>query len=558
MADASPPNTLYYGDNLDVLRQHVADASVDLVYLDPPFNSNADYNVLFAEQDGTRAAAQIEAFKDTWRWDEAAAEAFHAVTTGDVAMENPRVADAMRAFATLVPESDMLAYLSMMAPRLVELRRVLKDTGSLYLHCDPTASHYLKLVLDAVFGPENFKSEVIWKRTGTHSSAKRWGPVHDTVLFYSRDEDRMKWNRQFIPLDPKHAARHYRHIDEQGRRFAHGELTAPGTRNGRSGAVWHGFDVTKLGRHWMTTVEKLDEMDKAGQIHWPKGGGWPRLKKYERDGEGRAVGDVMADIPPINMKAAERLGYPTQKPEALLERIIQASSDEGDVVLDPFCGCGTAVVAAQKLKRRWVGIDVTHLAVNLIKTRLKGSFNLEAKKDYRVVGEPTSLSGAAELAANDPFQFQAWALGLANARVASSAKKGADRGIDGKLFFSDEEKKSAKTKSALFSVKAGKVGVAMVRDLVGTLDREAKNGAVIGVLISMNEPTEPMRKEAASAGRYDSPWGTSHPRVQLLTVGDLLGGKRVDLPPSGDLRTFKNAPRSKPRPREAELFDGAG
>ena len=554
MSDA-PPDTLYYGDNLDVLRQHVADASVDLVYLDPPFNSNADYNVLFAEQDGTRAAAQIEAFKDTWRWDESAAAAFHDVTTGGTAMEHPRVADAMRAFATLVPESDMLAYLSMMAPRLVELRRVLKDTGSLYLHCDPTASHYLKLVLDAVFGPENFKTEVIWKRTHTHADAKRYGSIHDVILFYAVNARSMKWNKSYRPHSDTYLASHYSKVDDDGRRYQLISASAPG--HGRTHPpIRFGEEVIPppKGRMWAWTQENTDRLWAEGRFVITRKG-LPRYKLYADEKQGTAVGSIWDDIAAINSQAAERLGYPTQKPEALLERIIRASSDEGDVVLDPFCGCGTAVVAAQKLGRRWVGIDVTHLAVNLIKTRLAGSFGLEAKKDYRVVGEPTSLSGAAELAVSDPFQFQAWALGLANARVAGSAKKGADRGIDGKLFFSDEERKQAKVKAAVFSVKAGKVGVAMVRDLRGVLDREAAGGAVIGVLISLNEPTEPMRREAASAGFYDSPWGTRHPRVQLLTVADLLGGRRVDLPPTGDVRTFKASPRARAGGEEPRLFE---
>ncbi len=558
MPDAAP-NTLYYGDNLDVLRQHIPDASVDLVYLDPPFNSNADYNVLFAEQDGTRAAAQIEAFKDTWRWDEAAAEAFHEVTTGDVAMEHPKVAEAMAAFRTLVPESDMLAYLSMMAPRLVELRRVLKDTGSLYLHCDPTASHYLKLVLDAVFGPENFNNEIIWDRTAAKAlMTVRLPNNHDVLLFYRKTEQ-VKWNADvmYVPYDEsdldEKTAEKYASKDDDGRRYQLTSLINP--NQNRPNLTYEFLGVTRV---WRWTKERMQAAYERGEVVQTNPGSVPRFKRFLDEQRGKPIDDIWSDIRPINARAAERLGYPTQKPEALLERIIKASSDEGDVVLDPFCGCGTAVVAAQKLGRRWIGIDVTHLAVNLIKTRLAGSFGLEAKKDYRVVGEPTTLKGADQLAKEDPFQFQAWALGLANARVASSAKKGADKGIDGKLFFSDEERKSARTKSVIFSVKAGKVGVAMVRDLVGTLDREAEGGAVIGVLISMNDPTEPMRREAASAGFYDSPWGTNHPRVQLLTIADLLGGAKVDLPPTGDVRTFKASPRSKRATPEADLFGSNG
>ena len=377
-----PENHLYYGDNLDVLRRYIASESVDLVYLDPPFNSNATYNVLFKEHTGEKAASQIKAFEDTWTWDQEAARSyFETVQAGG------EVANALQAFDTLLGDSDMMAYLAMMAPRLAELRRVLKPTGSIYLHCDPTASHYLKLLMDAVFGPEQMLNEVIWKRTGTHSSANRWGPVHDVILCYSRVAGRQTWNRPYLPLTERHRRRHYTLTDEQGRVYTHGELTAPGTRNGKSGLPWRGFDVTAIGRHWMTTVDKLDALDEEGRIYWPADGGWPRLVRYEDESKGRAIGDVWEDLPPINMRAKERLGYPTQKPEALLERIITASSDEGDVVLDPFCGCGTAVAVAHRLKRRWVGIDITHLAVNLMKHRLLNAFGESVKDEYEVIGE---------------------------------------------------------------------------------------------------------------------------------------------------------------------------
>jgi DNA modification methylase len=351
-------NLLYYGDNLDVLRRHVADESVDLVYLDPPFNSNATYNVLFAEHGGEKAASQIKAFEDTWSWDDEAARTyFETVQAGG------EVAKALTAFYTLLGESNMMAYLAMMAPRLVELRRVLKPTGSIYLHCDPTASHYLKLLMDAVFGAQQFLNEVVWKRTGSHSSALRWGPVHDDILCYAKVAGHHVWNRPYVPLSDKHRQQHYRNADADGRVFTRGELTAPGVRHGQSGAPWRGFDVTAIGRHWMTTVEKLDVLDAEGRIYFPPEGGWPRFIRYEDESKGRAIGDVWEDIPPINMRALERLGYPTQKPEPLLERIIAASSNEGDVVLDPFCGCGTAIAVAQRLKRRWIGIDITHLVI---------------------------------------------------------------------------------------------------------------------------------------------------------------------------------------------------
>lgn len=534
-----PENVLYYGDNLDVLRRHLPDASVDLTYLDPPFNSNADYNAFFAEQDGTRAASQIKAFKDTWTWDQASSLAYHEFVVGQRTPDKAR--RSLIAFRDILGDGDLMAYIAMMAPRLVELHRVLKPTGSLYLHCDPTASHYLKLVLDSVFGGENFLSEIIWKRTGTHLSANRWGPVHDVIFYYAKNAGAHAWNRPYVPISVEHGKRHYRLKDAQGRVYEHGELTAPGTRNGRSGATCRGFDVTAIGRHWMTTVEKLDVLHEIGKIYLPPDGGWPRLIRFRDESKGSAVGDNWVDIPPINTKANERLGYPTQKPLALLERIIRASSNPGDVILDPFCGCGTAVEAAEKLGRRWLGIDITQLSITLIKKRLHDAFDGKIDKAYKTVGEPTDVSGATYLAQSDPYQFQWWALGLVMARPLEQ-KKGADKGIDGRLYFHDDADGS-KIKHVIFSVKAGKVGVSQVRDLRGTLERER---AEIGVFLSLQEPTAPMRAEAAGAGYYDSSWGTRHPRLQLRTIGELLGGATLDLPPSRDHRTFKKAPKSKP------------
>ncbi|HYT76294.1 MAG TPA: site-specific DNA-methyltransferase [Vicinamibacterales bacterium] len=341
-------NRLYYGDNLDVLRRHVEDESVDLVYLDPPFNSNANYNVLFAERDGTQAASQIKAFEDTWKWDDEAARAFESVVeTGG------KTSQAMQAFRTFLGESDMMAYLAMMAPRLIELRRVLKTTGSLYLHCDPTASHYLKMLLDAVFGPQQFRNELIWKRTSAHSSAKRFAPVHDVLLFYAKS-DAHTWNPAYQPLPQETIDAWYNNVEpETGRGFNRADMTAPGIRSGDSGAAWRGVDPTAKGRHWaipgfvgelvkgLDTLSALDALDGAARLFWPKReGGIPMLKRYVEEARGVPALDVITDISPLNNVAAERLGYPTQKPEALLERIIKASSNEGDTVLDPFLAAG--------------------------------------------------------------------------------------------------------------------------------------------------------------------------------------------------------------------------
>lgn len=540
-------NVLYYGDNLDVLRRHIPSESVDLIYLDPPFNSNQDYNVLFREHQGERAAAQIKAFEDTWRWDEAAASAYmDAVEMGG------RVSDVMRAFRTFLGDNDMLAYLAMMAPRLVELRRVLKETGCLYLHCDPTASHYLKLLLDAVFGPEHFQNEIVWRRTNARSTTGRWPRVHDVLLYYARSD-----NSVFHPLRVTASEAKMPHTLitwKDGKKYQTYELTAPGrTKEGESGKPWRGFAPGEMGRHWANTPAIMEDWDARGLIHWPQKGGFPRRRSEEPFNPVDrmvVIDDVWTDVDRINQTARERLGYPTQKPVALLERIIDASSNPGDVVLDPFCGCGTTVAAAQKLGRQWTGIDITHLAITLIKARLQDTFGVAALP--KVIGEPVSEQDAEALAGEDPYQFQWWALGLVGARPAEQ-KKGADRGIDGRLFFHDAGA-GGKTKHVIISVKAGHVTVSQVRDLVGVLDREK---AEIGVLISFEASTTPMRKEAASAGFYTSPWG-KHARVQLLTVGELLGGKSIDYPrTAGSNVTYKQAPAFKKVAEPApDLFGG--
>ena len=526
-------NQLYYGDNLDVLRLHVADESVDLVYLDPPFNSNANYNVLFAERDGTQAAAQIKAFEDTWRWDEGAARAYE-----DVVEAGGRVSQAMQAFRTFLGENDMLAYLAMMAPRLVELRRVLKPTGSLYLHCDPTSTHYLKLLLDAVFGPKQFRNEVTWKRTSSHANvSQRYGVVQDRLLFYTKT-DEWTWNQSYTKYEPDYIETFFDQEDKQGRRYARRDLTASMQR-ASSGQIYEWKGITPpASRCWAMTKDRMDALDASGRIHWPKKKtGMPRLKRYPEDLPGVPMADIWTDIKIMHNLSAERLGYPTQKPEALLERIISASSNEGDVVLDPFCGCGTTVAAAQALGRQWIGIDVTNLAITLIRHRLKDAYGDDIEQTYQVIGEPVSVPDAEALAASDPYQFQWWALGLVGARPAEG-KKGADQGIDGRIYFHDGD--TGKTKQIVLSVKAGKLHAPYVRDLRGVVEREQ---AALGVLLTLNAPTKAMRTEAASAGFYASPWG-QHPRVQILTVGELLAGKKLDAPPPRQTsRTYKRAPK---------------
>jgi site-specific DNA-methyltransferase (adenine-specific) len=490
-------NTLYYGDNLDILRQHIAAESVDLVYLDPPFNSNATYNVLFAEQNGSRAAAQIKAFGDTWRWDDAAARAFQAVVeTGG------RPAQALLAFRQFLGETDMLAYLSMMAPRLVELRRVLKPNGNIYLHCDPTASHYLKMLMDAVFGYNRYINEIIW-----HYFNKIQGNIHhfpenhDTIFWYSKGAD-FRFN-----------------VQKEQREKTQRQLKR----------IWDG-----------ETKRLVNAKGEDGHCIY--------IETNER-----RVDDVWR-LSMLQPASREMLGYPTQKPEALLDRIVQASSNKGDTVLDPFCGCGTAIASSQRLGRKWIGIDITHLAITLIKHRLAAAWShypASQRPKYNVIGEPVSPPDAQVLAETDPYQFQWWALGLVGARP-TEGKKGADKGIDGRLYFHDEGPEG-KTKQVIFSVKAGKTDVSHVRDLRGVLDREK---AQLGVLLTMHEPTKPMRTETASGGFYES-YGKQYPCLQILTICDLLEGKRVQMPEWHEQRTFKAAPKAKRQSKEkqTEFFD---
>jgi site-specific DNA-methyltransferase (adenine-specific) len=507
-------NHLYYGDNLEVLREHIRDETVDLIYLDPPFNSNATYNVLFRGPSGDQSQAQIEAFEDTWHWNDAAEHAFDEVMQG----RNAAVANMLRAMRSFLNDNDMMAYLTHMAVRLVELHRVLKPTGSIYLHCDPTASHYLKVLMDAVFGPPNFHNEIIWKRTSAHNdSLAYFGDVTDAIFYYSKGEN-PQWNSIFVPLSDEHVSKKYSLRDEDGRRYATRDLRSPSPRPNLTYA-YKGYQPHPNG--WSISRELMEKYDAEGKLYFPQNpDGRIRLKLFLDEAKGLPLQNLWDDISPINSQAQERLGYPTQKPVALLERILSASSNPGDVVLDPFCGCGTTVHAAQKLDRQWIGIDITHLAISLIEKRLKDAFP-EIK--FEVHGAPKDLEGARDLANRDKYQFQWWAVSLVNAVPWGGKKKGADGGIDGHIFFRSGAKAVEK---AIVSVKGGGVGVKDIRELIAVVDRER---AKIGVYISLEPPTEPMKKEAAGTGLYDGPTGKV-PKIQLFTIEELFAGKQPKIP----------------------------
>lgn len=469
-------NALYYGDNLAVLRESIASESIDLIYLDPPFNSNASYNVLFKAPTGEQSQAQIEAFEDTWHWNIHAEQAFdETIKSG-----NTDAAELLRAMRAALGDNDMTAYLAMMAIRLIELHRVLKPSGSLYLHCDPTASHYLKIVMDAVFEGKNFLNELIWYYRGAGVPKDRRAKRHDVLLVYAKKEGLHYFN-------PDPIRRPYAEATVE--RFSHY------IGNVRGGVDFGVQTLNPLGKH---------------------------------------PDDVITNIQPIAPSARDRLGYPTQKPLELLEEVLNGSSKEGEIVLDPFCGCGTTVHAAQKLKRKWIGIDITHLAIGLIERRVKDAF---PEAEFEVHGTPKDFAGAENLALRDKYQFQWWAVTLINAVPYGGKKKGADSGIDGYYYCKPDGKK---TEAGIVSVKGGEtVHRNAVGELRGVVERDK---APLGVLITLRDPTGPMKAEAASAGFLETPFGKFQ-RLQVVTVGDLLEGKLPKLPPQEIGGGYKLAPK---------------
>ncbi len=538
-------NVLYYGDNLKILRDHIPDETIDLIYLDPPFSSQRDYNLIFKDTTGTgEATAQIQAFEDTWHWGpEAEATLRYLTTTAEHGGRIPDpVSTLMDALVRGVGRNDMTAYLVMMAPRLVEMRRVLRATGSIYLHCDPTASHYLKLLMDAVFSPVRFLNEITWKRTHSHGNVGRnFGSICDTLLVYTKGPT-YTWNQLFTPFPPDYVEKIFKYRDPNGRRWQSVTLRNPGVRPNLRFlyTASNGITYQPHPHGWGVDLERLRQYDREGRLQFPKKPtGALRLKMYLDESPGIRLQNLWEDIPAIGSKAAERLGYPTQKPLALLERIILTSSKIGDTVLDPFCGCGTAIVAAHKTGRRWIGIDVTHLAIAVMRARLRDVFGLD---NVPVIGEPIDLAGARALAAEETdgrYQFQWWALSLVDARPAGKEeKKGADRGIDGLITFSEHDG----MKRVVVSVKSGHVTVEHVRSLAGTVGREK---AAMGILITLEDATRSMRQEAVAAGFYHSElWGKDFPKIQMASIRDLLMGKKPDLPPSASAG-FEKAERMR-------------
>ena len=542
------PNRLYYGDCLAVLREWPAQC-VDLVYLDPPFNSKANYNVLYGSKNG--ASAQLRAFSDTWHWDEAAARRMEGLERAPARRSHA----ALTGLRTILGESGMLAYLSYMAERLEQCRRVLHDHGSLYLHCDPTASHYLKLLLDAVFGRKAFRNEIVWKRQSSHNRAKRWGPIHDCLLYFAGPE--ATWNRVLQPLEAGYRERFYRYCDERGK-YQVGDLTGPGPRDGDTGQPWRSIDPSAKGRHWelppdralppwfhfpsgysaMLARQRLDVLDKQGLIYWPARGKMPRFKRYLTPASGAPVTDIVLDIPPLGAASKERLGYPTQKPVALLTRIIEASSNPGDIVLDPFCGCGTTIAAADLAKRQWVGIDVSPFAVKLVRDRRLGPMG----RTTEIAGIPTDMEGARMLLERNAFDFEAWAV-TSIPGLAPNERQVGDRGIDGRGAMMHPPD-GTESRLVVAQVKGGGYTASSMRDFQRVIERE---NAAAGVYITLE------RVQARNARQATSELGTftigaqRYPKLQLWSIEELLDDREPHLPDMAD-------PYTGERIRQAELF----
>lgn len=514
-------NTLYYGDNLDIMKEHIKDESVDLIYLDPPFQSGRNYNIIFKpEKDGIKGAtSQIETFEDTWLWGEKAEEEYSGLIMGTLTKIHPpqKLIDLMKAMRSYLDACPLMAYLCMMAPRLLEMKRVLKPTGSIYLHCDPIASHYLKLLMDAVFGTANFRNEIVWKRIDAKGNVqKKFGWIHDVILFYSKTND-WKWNQQFMEYVESYTDAFYNKVDEKGRRYQLDNLTAPMSRASKGQIyTWRGY-TPPPSCCFRYNKEKMDRLYDEGRIHIGKSGS-PRYIRYLDEMEGNKCPDIWTDIKIASKD--ERMGYPTQKPEALLERIIKAGSNEGDVILDPFCGCGTAVAVAERLNRNWIGVDITYLSIDVIKKRFEKNKIMEGT-NFVVTGTPKDLLSATKLAEKAPFQFEMWAVSQLN---ATPTVKTGDKGVDGVINFIDASRKHGVGKG-IISVKGGKsINPAMVRDLKGTVESQ---DADFGILITLVEPTRGMIEEAAKAGKFEyrliqMSQAFSIPRIQIVTAEQLL------------------------------------
>ncbi|MBE9164665.1 site-specific DNA-methyltransferase [Tychonema sp. LEGE 06208] len=519
-------NQLFYGDNLDVLRRHIKDESVDLCYIDPPFNSKRNYNQIY-NNIGKEDQAQAQAFIDTWTWDDYANQGLAEILENYQGKFTSQSIDLIAGLTKVLSKGSLFAYLVHMTLRVAEIHRVLKPTGSFYLHCDSTVSHYLKLVLDAIFCPQggDFINEIVWKRTNAHSDTKQgrkaYGNITDVILYYSKSKD-YKFNTQFLAYTQDYVTSFYKHTDADGRRYQLDNLTGPGGE--AKGNPY--YEVMGVKRYWRYSQEKMNQLIAEGRVIQTKPGTVPRYKRYLDEMSGTPLQNIWDDIKPIQSQSAERLGYPTQKPLAILERIIQVSSDEGDVVLDAYCGCGTTVCASQRLNRQWIGIDITYQSISLILKRLEDSFGKGVLEQLKLNGIPKDMEAAVALANKKDDrtrkEFEKWAvLTYTNNRATINAKKGADKGIDGIAYFQGDKDEPEKI---IVQVKSGKVQSGDIRDLQGTITLEQ---AALGIFISLKDPTKDMIKTAKSAGIYQSKYmNQSSDKIQIVTIREMLEQKK--------------------------------
>lgn len=547
-------NHLYFGDCLDILleldREHNGKGFIDLIYIDPPFNSKRNYNVLFESIDLKDANAQKQAFADTWSNVSYMDEKNQLDVKNKDLFEFLQALDHIRSFSR-----SAVSYLTIMAHRIYYMHRLLKDTGSFYLHCDSTMSHYLKLICDMIFGEKNFRNEIIWKRkTGrgeTNQKSNRFGNCTDIILFYAKTE-KNKMNPQFNDEAvgyKEYLESSFKFIDEDGRKYMSDNLASPTPRPNLT-YEYKGYKPPKTG--WAISKEKMSEWDKEGRLIFPEDkNGRIRRKRYLDEVKGRPVQNLWDDIGMISSQAQERLGYPTQKPEALLERIINASSNEGDLVADFFCGCGTTIAAAHKLKRNWIGADISHLAVRLILKRLIDSYGQGVKHNIKLHGLPKDVASARMLAEETDkgrFNFQDWVIEVLLNGV-HNPKKTADGGYDGYLTFELPEKKEF----VLIEVKSGNVNLNQFKSFIKTVQDEK---AAIGVFVCFEvQVTKEMERQAKQSGYYNEKfWDKSYPTVQILTIEQLLNNQQPKFPASRK-GTFKSAQRKATDVTSKGMFD---
>ncbi len=532
--------TLIRGDNLNEMR-NFPDACIDLIATDPPFNSKRDYFVPFRDEHGREPDTLVRAFTDTWTWGEAAEDAYNELLV-DV---GGQVGDTIQGLRKFLNETPMMAYLVMMGIRIVEMHRILKGTGSLYLHCDPSASHYLKIVLDAVFGTNNFRNEIVWQRTYAHGDGNQFGRVHDVILFYSKS-NKAVWNPVYTEHDPEYLEKFYRYEDEKGR-YQVVTLTGASVSQGESGKPWRSVDPTAVGRHWavpekeawpegvqppenyesLSVHERLDALDAKGLIYWPPKGKVPRFKRYLSTSKGRRVHDVITDINPLSGQAKERTGYPTQKPIELYKRIIAASSNEGDLILDPFCGCGTTLMAAEAEGRHWIGIDLTYLAIGAVQQQFERLFP-QHRDSVTIAGTPENVEQALALARTNPQGFEEWCVTHV-LHFKSNAKKVADGGIDGTFRFPLGRVKGKQAYGrAVAQVKGGSYTLGHIRDFRTAMQNDE---ADLGVFVVTSPPSNGMRTEASRAGTYRHPsYEMKAPVLQIYEIQDYFNGVLPKLP----------------------------